>query len=249
MTMKKYLPFLLLLTIVIWGNNLSAQCTPDPSCTDLLNPGEICPENLPDGEVGVPYSQVVTIIPPYESDLGSGTVTIDHIVLTGVDNMPPGLVYDANATEMYAFNSYCVLISGTPTTAGTYNLGVRVIPYVDIGGFVVPYSEQTDDTSLVIVIQNAVGVNNLINKEFSLLGNTPNPFYSTSKIGCYNNAYETVELKIFNILGEKVYSEKIRSSTGDNYFKFNGEKLTKGIYIYSVTNGKKAYTKQLIKSS
>ncbi len=247
--MKKYLAFLLLLTIVIWGNNLSAQCTPDPSCVDSLNPGEICPEDLPDGEVGVPYSQVVTIIPPYESDLGSGTVTIHHITITGVDNMPPGLTYQANATDMFPYNSYCVLISGTPTTAGTYNLGVRVIPYISILGNPVATPEQTDDTSLVIVINESATIKDFNNKEFSLLGNIPNPFYSTSRIGFHNNTSETVELKVFNILGEKVYSEKTRSHTGDNYFRFNGEKLTKGVYIFSVTNGKKAYTKQLIKSS
>lgn len=247
--MKKLFPFIILLAGIVWVNNSTAQCTPDPTCTDVLNPGEICPEILPDGQVGVPYYQVVTIIPPGSADIGGQSVTIHHIELTGVDNMPPGLSYQANDVNMYPPTRYCVLISGTPTVAGTYNLGVRVIPYVDIFGNPVATPEQTDDTSLVIVIHNAVGINGInSNNEFSLLGNIPNPFYANSKIGFYNNASETVELKVFNILGEEVYSERIRSHTGENYFRFIGDKLNKGIYVYSITNGKKVFTKQLIKS-
>jgi len=246
--MKKILSFVLLSFITIWFNSLYAQCTPDASCTDTLNPGEICPEILPDGTVGVPYYQVVTIIPPGTADIGGNNVTIHHIELTGVDNMPPGLTYVANDVNMYPPTKYCVLISGTPTTAGTYNLGVRVVPYIDVFGNPVATPEQTDDTSLVIVINNAVGINSINNNEFSLIGNIPNPIMENTKIGFFNNRNESVELKVFNVLGEEVYSEKIRSLVGENYFRFSGVKLHKGIYIYSVTNGHKVYTKQLIKN-
>ncbi len=246
--MKQFLPFLLLI-MLLQSNFTSAQCTPDPNCTDSLNPGEICPEILPDGTVGVPYSQVVTIIPPYEADLGSGTVTIHHITLTGVDNLPPGLTYQESATDMYPYNSYCVLVSGTPTTEGTYNLAVRVIPYIDVFGSPVAAPEQTDDTSLVIVINAASGVYDNYKKGFSLVENIPNPFYSYSKIGFYDNKSEPVELKIFNVLGEEVYSEELKSHKGENYFRFRGMILKKGIYVFSVSNGNKIFTKRLIKKS
>jgi len=42
-----------------------AQCTPDPSVT---KPG-ISPAKLPDGIVGEPYSQVVTLLVPLDSTI------------------------------------------------------------------------------------------------------------------------------------------------------------------------------------
>ena len=251
--MKKLISFSVIIFLFFLINNVHAQCNPDPGCVDIVNDsseaGEICPELLPDGTVGVPYSEVVTIIPPYEADLGQGTVTIVKIEISGVDNIPPGLTYEANAVEMFAYNSYCVLISGTPTTAGVYNLNVRVIPYIDIFGTPVAAPEQSDDSSLTITINNPSEINDISTKEFSLINNIQNPFNTQIQIDFYNNKSEIVQLNVYNILGETVYREKIKSVKGINHFKFTGTSIKKGMYIFSITNGKKIFTKQLIKSS
>ena len=56
------------------------QCTPDTiTCVDTLAPGEICPDTLPSGEVGVEYNQTVTIWPPSSFDYGQGTISIAKI--------------------------------------------------------------------------------------------------------------------------------------------------------------------------
>ncbi len=251
--MKKILSFFAAIFLFSLVNNVKAQCTPDPGCVDIVNDscksGQICPDSLPDGTVGVPYSQVVTIIPPYEADLGQGTVTIVKIEIAGVDNIPPGLTYEANATEMFAYNSYCVLISGTPTTAGVYNLNVRVIPYINILGTPVAAPEQSDDTSLVITINEPSGINDFSTKEFAFIDNIQNPFNTQIHIGFYNNKSEIIKLNVYNILGETVYTEKIKSVKGKNYFNFTEADIKNGTYIFSITNGKKIFTKQLIKSS
>ncbi len=152
--MKRLLLIILFTTFYLSQiNNSFAQCTPDPGCVDdPEEPGELCPDSLPDGTVGVPYNEVVTIIPPYEGDLGEGTVDVIKIVIDAIENIPPGLTYEANATEMYPYNSYCILISGTPTTEGFYQLIIKVTPWIEIFGFPVQGPQQVDDSSMAITI-------------------------------------------------------------------------------------------------
>ncbi|MFH2094452.1 MAG: T9SS type A sorting domain-containing protein, partial [Bacteroidota bacterium] len=230
---------------------LNAQCTPDPACVDVVdathNPGEICPLNLPEGTVGTPYSQVVTIIPPYEASVAGNTVTINKIQLTSVTNLPPGITYQASATTMFPYNSYCVLLSGTPTTAGTYPLSIKVIPFMDVMGSPVQLPEQTDDTSLVMTINQSANIGIIDYQTFKILVNSPNPFSSTTTIGYVSGKRAVVTLTVFDIIGKELYRETSQGNIGNNFFKFTGAELTRGVYIYSITNGTSTFTKQLVK--
>ncbi|MCK4698860.1 MAG: hypothetical protein KAT38_00935 [Bacteroidales bacterium] len=92
------------------------QCVPDTAnCKDIDKPGQICPDTLPVAVLNTYYEQVITIIPPDTFDLGTGLIPISMIVLDSVTNLPQGLSYEANASEMFPDTAYCVLISGTPT--------------------------------------------------------------------------------------------------------------------------------------
>lgn len=249
--MKYFVLLLLVLTISLTGNKASAQCTPDPGCMELLNPGEMCPEILADGTVGVPYSQVVTIIPPATADLGSGSVNIYKIRIDSVKNLPPGLTYQTNAAEFLVtspLTRYCVLLSGTPTTAGTYDLIVYVKPFINIAGFPVGAPQQVDDTSLTVTVNTSTWFQPQMNQGFSLIPSKPNPFNGTTKIGFVSPGNDGAELKVYDVVGNIIYSESIESSRGENYFSFDGLKLAKGMYFYSVSNGKEVFTKQMIKN-
>ena len=251
--MKKFYSLLILASITLSSVNfIYSQCTPNPSCNDTLNPGEICPENLPDGIVGVPYDQTVTIIPPATATLaGYGTVNIIKIKISSVSGMPNGLTYSTNPSngEFVVTNPatrYCVLINGTPTVADTFPLSITVIPYINVGGFTVPGPSQVDDTSLSITINTAGYINSNINKITSI-NPKPNPFQTTTQIGFYSNKSASFELTVYDIIGNKLYSEKKQAIKGENYFEFNGGKLSKGIYIYTIQNGYDKLTRQLIK--
>ena len=252
--MKKIYLLLAIICAFTYTNNLKAQCTPDPSCIELLNPGEICPEDLPDGTVGISYSQTVTVIPPATGTIpGYGTVNIVKIRLTSVGNMPPGLSYQCNVancdfTVTTPLTRYCILISGTPTTEGTYPLSVHVMPYINVG-IVIPTVEQIDDTSLAITINPFSSGYSIVNlNKFSVLDSKPNPFNSTSKIGFISPNSNNINLTVFDIVGNLVYNENMFAIRGENYFEFNGINLGKGIYFYTVSNGKESVTKQLIKN-
>ena len=117
---KLILPLLFTVLVAMNSNHGIAQCEPDViNCIDTASPGQICPMILPDGIIDQAYEQVVTIIPPYEADLGTGNIIeIVKIVIDSINNLPPGLAWEANAEEFYADSVYCVLLSEIGRASG-----------------------------------------------------------------------------------------------------------------------------------
>jgi hypothetical protein len=225
-----------------------AQCVPDPACVDTGMAGELCPMELADGTVNVPYEEVLTIIPPGEFTLGEYTIIIDHIIIDSVTNLPGGITYETNADIMYADTSYCVLISGTPTTAGEYTLAITVTPWVDAGGTVIPSEQVTNDTSIVMTIHEASGIDPARYDAFQVLPNIPNPFSEITRIGFYTPRDAWIELMVYNILGERLYWERAGAPPGEHYFDFDGQALQPGTYFYRVTNQEEIITGKFIKA-
>jgi len=132
-------PVLLLLGIwglVSLGEQTIAQCTPDLGCTTDLCPAEGA--GLPDGTVGVAYSEVITTVIPADT---SG-ISIDSIVLVSVDSLPPGLTYTCTPSSCgWPGNSIgCFTISGTPTDSGSYNIVLNFMVYLVFPFGTTPYS-------------------------------------------------------------------------------------------------------------
>jgi len=253
--MKKYILFIAF--IAFYFNNISivkSQCTPDPLCIDTGATGEICPAVMPTGTVGVAYNQTATIIPPASGTVGTTTINLCAVKVVSIGNLPPGLTYATNPSTGYfpvtsPSTSYCALISGTPTTAGVYNLKITVTPYTTIVNCTALPTNVTDSTSVSITINNATGINNFSVNKDNVLNCSQNPFISSTQIFYHSNLKEEIELKVFDMLGNIVYKEKLNAVIGENIFKFNGSNLHKGIYIYTVNNKKDVYTKKLIKSN
>ena len=227
-----------------------AQCEPDTvTCKDTLQPGEFCPRFLPDGYLGQPYSEVITILPPGQfTHPDFGTVDILKIIVTDVKNMPPGIGYEANAPEFFPDTAYCVLLSGTPDTAGVYDLGITVTAYVDLGPPLgtIMIEDITDDTSVSITIHAGSGLDDAVwEEQFVICG--PNPFNNTTMISMRSSGIDDVELLVYNLLGAVVYREQMRASSGINRFQFNGQELRHGTYIYHVSTKDKVYTNRLLK--
>ena len=224
------------------------QCTPNTiDCKDEDLPGEICPDTLPPGELGVEYNQTVTIWPPSTYTFGETPISIIKIQIISVDSLPPGLSYELNAEDLYPDTAYCSQISGTPTDTGLFTLAIKVVPYILLGDTVVPWEPQVNDTSVFIRINAPSNIEDLAKEEFHII-NEPNPFNSKTRIGCITGKAIEVELYVFDILGKLIYNEKIITERGENYFEFTGEKLTNGIYIYSIKNNETTYSRRLIKS-
>ena len=152
---KLYYSLLFVVSTLFLSISVShAQCEPDMvTCKDTLQSGEFCPKLLPDGYVGQPYSEVITILQPSEYNYLGNVVTVLEIVVQDVKNMPPGITYEASADTLLPDSAYCVLLSGTPETAGEYDLGITVSALVNIPNLgVIKIDSITDDTSVSIII-------------------------------------------------------------------------------------------------
>jgi hypothetical protein len=247
--MKKY-AFLMFIAVGIFINNYHSypQCAPDAvNCIDTLDPGQICPDSVPDGFVNESYQVTITVIPPYEQSTQSGPVKIVKIIIDSVGNIPPGLSYQKNAEEFYVDSIYCILVSGTPTTPGTYDLRITVTPFIEFMGIVVQAPAQVDSTSLSITINPTAGIDKFDSNNPFAVECIPNPFSDITKIGFYTKDFEIIELRVFNLIGQTVYMESMLSQSGKNYFGFNGQNLDPGTYIYSILSETKKYTQRFIK--
>jgi hypothetical protein len=237
--------------ILIVSSQISfAQCEPDTvNCKDVLLPGEICPLILPEGIVNESYEEVFTVIPPYQAILEYGIIDIVKIVIDTVGNLPPGLNYLTNSDTFYVDTAYCVLLSGTPTTPGIYDLYIRVIPflYSPLLKIVFPGPAVVDDTSLTIIIRDPSGIDEFQGKDFSILEAFPNPFRNDTRIGFFTRNHYPFELRIYNLLGQIIYYERVSGVPGRNYFNFNGMTLQSGTYLYNISGNGKSFTKKLIR--
>ncbi len=240
----------ILALLLTTGINISGygQCVADTAnCKDIDKPGQVCPDSLPVAELNTPYEQVFTIIPPYEFDFEGAVFTIHKILIDSVTNLPSGLSYEANATELFPDSSYCVLISGTPIELGTFFLKIYVTPFVEFMESIFQSAQTVDDTSLFITVQSATGLPGISTDQIMLLPVKPNPFTMSSRIGLTSDRFGVGNLYVFYITGQMAHHEEIWVQPGKNYFDFRGETLRKGIYLYKVSFMGKSFTSRVVK--
>jgi hypothetical protein len=226
----------------------NAQCEPDTvTCRDTLQPGEFCPKVLPDGFIGQPYSEVITVIPPGSYFYSGFEVEVLDLVVQDVKNLPPGITYESSADTLYPDSAYCVLLSGTPETAGVYDLGITVSVLANIPNLgVLRIDSITDDTSVSMVIHAGSGLDDPAwEDQFVFCG--PNPFNNTTEIRLKSQGIEDTELVVYNLLGGIVYREQMRTSPGLNSYRFDGQDLRHGTYIYHISTKDEIYTNRLLK--
>jgi len=228
----------------------TAQCLPDTAnCKDTGNPGQICPRNLPEVEINVPYDKAITVIAPGTFEFAGNTINVSYIVVDSVLNLPPGIVYIASADKFYPDSAYCVQISGIPTEAGDFPLSIYVSPFVDLGtGTPVNAGQIRDDTSVVMTVLGPSVINPYPVNEFKVLPNVPNPFSEITRLGFYTPSDDRIELKVYNILGELLHEEMLGAPPGEHFFMFDGYELLPGTYFYRVNNSSEFFTGKFIKS-
>jgi hypothetical protein len=228
--------------------NLYPQCIPDANCHDTLLPGEICPSALPDAFLGIPYNQTVTILPPPTAILYDVGITIFKIHVDTVSNLPPGIMYETNATDMFPGTAYCVLLSGTPTDTGKFTLNIGVIPFIMLLDSVVEAPVVFNDSSVTIIVHEPpVLESEAMNESFSIIS-TLNPFPETTTLAFTLDESCPVRLHVYDCVGRLVYRETVYAKPGRNTFGFTGAALSKGYYLFTVIKDQSVLTGKLIKS-
>jgi len=247
--MKKAINILVVIMLGLLASvSLSAQCTPDTvNCVDTTGtPGEFCPLDLPDAGLNTVYDETVTIIPPGSYSFFNQELTIFHIRIDSVKNLPPGIDYFPNADIFFPDTAYCIQLNGTPTQTGVFDLAIYITATVDFGG---PLEAQVvDDTSISITVVTELGLGQEPVKEFRVIPNIPNPFSETTRLAVYMPSQERVELYIYNILGAVVYHESELFAPGTHNFSFDGNELQAGTYLYRIRIRDQFFTGKLMKA-
>lgn len=222
-----------------------AQCVPDDNCIDTEAPGEICPSVLLDGYLNQNYEQTITIIPPASFDFQGNPIYLSHIQLASIGNLPPGLVWETNASgNLFAVGTkYCAKVYGIPESSGTFQLEIGIYPYVNafpMGILVV------DDTSLVMTIHSEVGINGFDQPDasFNLF---PNPFQNDLTLEFNAVSSGNAYFLIYDELGRIVFSTQILISQGLNKHGFNLPQLDRGGYSYLLKSDKQKISGKLFK--
>lgn len=84
-------------------------------------------------------------------------------------------------------------------------------------------------------------------QESQVTQNYPNPFSGISHIRVNLKSSSNLKLEVRNMLGQLVQVEdKGRVKPGTHFFEVDGEKLSKGIYFYTVLSGTQSVTKKMI---
>lgn len=247
--MKKTLLLTFGISLLFSYATLQAQCTPGDSlsCPDPEGNGEICPDTFPQAILNVPFSVEFTILPPAQVVYQGFPVPIHHITLVSVDNLPPGITFQSNEPTgvFYPATYYCVLLSGTPTVAGTFPLKIKVDAYVNFLGNPVFVGQQTDSTSLAITVAASAGTTEP-GAQWQVEGPWPNPFSQGTSIKT-NNIKEDILLEISDITGKRIYSELLPAAATDRSFRFSGEQLDAGIYFYTISSPEFQHSGKLIR--
>ena len=206
-----------------------------------------------------------------EYDLGNGPqlfdpVYLNSIAVNSVTGLPMGFEWecasqdaDGNITE-----NTCVFPGGgygclrlysddVPNVVGTYPLVVAldIVAEYEVFGIMVPV-EVTDDSMLnylVLIVEegNNSEIGELVDsREFKGLGTYPNPFGESATIHFGNNNSNDVKFSVFDILGNLVYTDNIKTEIGHNEYVFEKGKLTTGLYTYTLSNGSETISERVI---
>lgn len=269
--MKKLFTFLLFTTL-FHGAFSQATCTLDPAFVASNKKG-IWPDSATNfifGTVGIPYLQNLTVKVPKDTVVNPITMCFNRVEVsspTGVTNfnLPPGLNMLGGNTVTVTAGTYkfpgnantCAEISGTPTQAGTYTLQFKVQPYVtpsggacsatpNVSGGSSSYAQPTTLMYYKIVITDPNGLKEEVNTRSFKLSNAPNPVNGKTSITFSVMDEASAKISVYNLLGSKVYEEKLKTNYGDNTFEFDCSEWNSGIYLYTVQYKSHTETKRMV---
>lgn len=186
---------------------------------------------------------------------GDISVDVSSMSVNGISGQPSGLTGVTGGGSGGSYNAGqqgCIGISGTPTQGGnfTITLDVEYIISIDAGsinpalasfGTIAVPQPVPSPTARTYNMSTLTGIEEMNASTFSVIV-APNPFSSVTNIAYTAPQAGQVELNVYNLVGGLVYSNKFEAKQGKNAIEFSADKLTSGLYIYSLTNGKETRT-------
>ena len=241
---------ILILLIIAFGNTVYSQCVPDGQyASETFGFWPQTSAEFDTAVVNTPYLQIVNIKAPInggEIDPAYTAYDIDSISIVSVTGLPVGYDYTCNNTSctIPGGEQACIQIAGTTDTAGDYPLNIALNIYVNISGAVIALPYNFTDYTLTVQLTDGIG--DIVIDGADLGQNIPNPFSETTMIPYEVNKPSDVYFQVYNMMGERVFSETVHAASGNNIIEFNAESLNSGIYLYSITTNGYTQTKRML---
>ena len=272
--MKSFL--CILFSVFLFASSAHSQCSPNPAFTFIGVPGVYppvipipsLPNGINDGAVGVPYSQILTLIVLEDTTMDISflldsnvvnvmnlagistimTLDVNHVVFD-VQDLPNGLNYtcDQSNCQYLAGVDGCILLDGTPTQGGNFTVPVNMTINMQIPPITDPLLGTT------IFPGMAVDLPAFAAQEYDLFIDggtfTVSEINQTSSV--FPNPTSTVttlqigsvsDVKIYNVLGKIVFD----ATDVKGKIKLSKSNLGVGIFYITVSSESKEETLKLI---
>lgn len=243
---------LLSAAILTLSNQAQSQCVPDPTITVA----GIYPDSatgLAPAVVGVAYNQVIQARVPVDTvvsinGLPPTNINIANITVTSVTGLPPGLTYSTTpANGIFPGGSNgCMLVSGTPTTAGVYFVNVILTTNATFLGF--PISQVDTLNYYSITVNTSSGIGGVQASKYEIRSLSPNPASSYTDFEFSVPRNGEYKIRMYNILGREVMSRNVRATAGLNKQRIDLSDKAAGVYVLSIQNGGSVLTQRLVVS-
>ncbi len=242
--MKKLLlsGFGLLFTVLTFG-----QCEPIADFGDAAY--GVAPDtvvNFVDGAVNTIYSQQIDVKVPVDGSFtGASFVLVDSARVTSIEGLPAGLSLQCNGNASSECTYLpgtvgCAIISGIPSSGGTYNLIVNLTVYTNFGPYPLPF------TGYHIFVDGPTGLNDVPILKLQLADAKPNPARDKAMIQIKTTNSGTGLFRVYDLVGKVVYSKNLMLTQGSNKLEYVTSDLTEGVYIYRVDAFGESMTSRLV---
>lgn len=253
--MKKFYAFVVASVI---ATGAFAQCTVN-GLADLTVVNPLPTDDLPNGSVGLAYqgsglsisfsASGQDIDPAILTSLlgvnlpvppGLATFSVTRVQVTSTDGVPPGmtLVCSDSPAEWNETESGCYLLSGTPTTAGdyeiTFNTIVDIEYVVTIGGQTgsitspeapIPYTMKVNDDASIVEF-TAAGLNLF-----------PNPAADVFTVSYPSTGSDMATIQVTDMSGKVVYSTSKSINAQGGSIQVDTDALANGMYRVTFASG------------
>ena len=253
---------LLLFLLVVTGGLIQAQsvCMPD-FVYAILGITGIWPNPqqgpLPDGDINQPYSETITVVVGADTTidlsqfglpLGTVTVSINSLDISGVTGLPTGRAYASTNTGCSWGNSTngCFKISGTPTQGGQFAVAVMTSLNINIPNFG-PFSTPALPATYDLFILDPTGITDLRDLGYAIEAPAPNPASGRTVLRYTSPIATTVQLEVSDITGRLVHHTTQRAISGENRLDLDAADWAPGLYLCSlIIDGQRLSTKLVV---
>lgn len=274
--MKQRLLLLFFLCMGLGVVQAQVTCEPDTvglPADFLINPLPYSADVNPGGGInksavaGVAYEYVLTFkTPPAFNVPGFGSIPVNSIELAtegALSNMPASFDYTCNPPNcIFEKDSIgCIAIFGTPlmaeagATTTTYDIGVTTLVRTTLTDipFTFPNTLFPGNYFLCVKANTDVpdcdflmAANNDLVGRVAQMYNQPNPTSGLTDIVIQSNESGSFRLTVSDMLGRQLHGQVVKLIEGKNQFTFDASRLSDGMYIYTLSDGRARLSQKMI---